>query len=182
MEELGYLGVMTNVSQLAARIDRAVPTIKAGSLRVYGDFFGRPFDNIHQVASARASRTDDSLIVEFVGGETLTVWDPKEATVSWSKFSIEVARKVRWEWFFYGRPHTPENRFFIEHSRIGDDVTASTDVDWYAPTFNPSVTWPAFEILDGWDGMTNGDERRPRPRKVQRAGWRTGRWTGNIGT
>jgi hypothetical protein len=138
---------MTAASHIAEQINRAVPHIKTGCLRVYGDFFGRPHDSIHTALSARTSLDGNVLIVEFDVGETLEIWNPGSASVSETAFSIATASKVRWQWFYYGRPQTPENVYYIEHARSGNDVSVTTDVDWTPLTFKPSVGQPAMKIL-----------------------------------
>ncbi|MCB2411689.1 hypothetical protein LGT39_02355 [Demequina sp. TTPB684] len=138
---------MTAASRIAAKINRAIPHIKTGSLRVYGDFFGRPYDNIHRVCSAHTSPDRATLVLVFDGGETLEIRNPTSASVSETEFSIASASEVRWTWFYYGRPRLPENQYFIEHVRSDNRVSVATDADWAAFPFDPSVNLPAMEIL-----------------------------------
>src|SRR5215467_13197747 len=121
---------MASASDLAAEISQLIPRVKRGSLVVFGDIFGGRIDNIHTVTAAKALGDPERLVVEFDEGETLEVWDPGNATISSWEFCISTATKVRWEWFYYGRPKIPENRFFIEHARTNDVVVASTNATW----------------------------------------------------
>jgi hypothetical protein len=68
----------------------------------------------------------------------LEVWDPDHATISANEFRIKDASRVCWKWFYYGRPQTDANCYFIEHVRTGDLVVATTNVDWAPSEFNPS--------------------------------------------
>ena len=138
---------MTAAWQIADQINRALPSVKTGSLCVYGDFFGRPYDNMHSVLSARTSSSEDSLILDFDQGETLEVWEPQSALITPTAFAITAASRVRWTWFYYGRSQLPENQYFIEHLRSGDDVSVATDVDWAALEFSPSARRPAVQLL-----------------------------------
>ena len=138
---------MTIASDLAEEILRRVPDVKRGSLVVFGDIFGGRIDNIHIVTSAHADDEPERLVVEFNEGETLEIWDPGDALISSHEFRISTASKVRWEWFYYGRPKIAENRFFIEHVRLDGAVVASTNVTWYSPTFTPTVEAPAVELV-----------------------------------
>ena len=40
-----------------------------------------------------------------------------------------------------------ENRYFQEHTNVGGVVRATSDVDWYQPSFDPSIDRDAVEIL-----------------------------------
>lgn len=123
----GQSGQMATASRIADRINGAIPVVKARSLCVHGDFFGRPYDNIYQVPSARTSPDGETLIVEFGRGERLETWNPRPAPVSPTVFAIAPASEVRWQWFYYARPQLPENQYYVEHLRSGDDVVVTTD-------------------------------------------------------
>lgn len=125
--------------------------MKRGSLVVFGDIFGGRIDNIHTVTGA-VSNPDGSLTLEFDQGETLQVWDADGVTVSASTFRVERASRVRWEWFYYGREHVPKNRYFREHRVVDDHLEAESNVDWYAPTFAPTLARPAVELI-GFEGI-----------------------------
>jgi hypothetical protein len=84
-----------------------LPKIKSGTLCFFGEWFGRPHDNWHEVASASAA--DDELIIRFNEDETLTIWNPADARISEEYFDIVNASRVHWEWFHYGREKTSEN-------------------------------------------------------------------------
>lgn len=138
---------MTSAPDLAAEISQLIPHVRRGSLVVFGDVFGGRIDNIHTVTAAKALGDPERLFVEFDEGETLEIWDPGNARISPGQFSISTAAKVRWEWFYYGRPKMPENRFFIEHTRTNDAVVARTNATWASLTFAPSAARAAVELL-----------------------------------
>jgi hypothetical protein len=136
---------MMTADQLADEINELVPKLKRGSLSVFGDIFGGRIDNVHIVASAAAD--GDLLVVGFEEGETLQVWDPAGWRIDSHVFTITKASRVRWEWFYYGRERTPDNRFFIEHVLTGATVSVSTDATWVRHPFHPNPTQPAVELL-----------------------------------
>jgi hypothetical protein len=140
---------MSSASDLAAEISQLIPHVKRGSLVVFGDIFGGHIDNIHSVVVAKALSDAERLVVEFNEGETLEVWDPGKATISSREFCISNATKVRWEWFYYGRPKIPENRFFIEHAKTSDVVVAATNATWGDPIFAPTIGRAARRIGKG---------------------------------
>jgi len=134
---------MTEATRIADLIQNALPNLKSGALRLWGQWFGRPYDNIHTITGA--SSRDELLEVRFDNGEVLRIFEPTGALVCAARFTIGGASRVRWEWNAYGNP--PGRRCFEEYVRNGANVDATTDVDWYTPTLRPSSAKPAVEIL-----------------------------------
>lgn len=132
--------------ELAGGLATRIPALKSGSLSVFGDIFGGRMDNIHVIVGVRPVDAE-CLVLDFDGGETLHVWNPSGVTASAVEFTIQGATRVRWEWFYYGREQSPGNRYFIEHVRVGDVITARTDADWAPRNFSPSLQRPAVELL-----------------------------------
>lgn len=135
----------TAAQKIAAHIKIALPALKAGSLRLWGEWFGRPYDNIHEVTACDAD--GDLLRIHFNASELLLVWSPEGHTADDRVFKIQNADRVRWEWFAYGRTKTAENRYFMDFLRQGDQLTASTNVDCYTSDLRPTVQEPAVEIV-----------------------------------
>jgi hypothetical protein len=141
---------VTNAATIAAEIIRRLPEVKSGSLAVFGDIFGGRIDNIHVVTSARAAEDSEWLIIEFDQGETLEIWDPADASIAAQEFRIQRASRVRWECFYYGLPHSAENRYFIEHVRQDDRILVTTNADWAGTHFSPALERAAVELLGMW--------------------------------
>jgi len=142
-----YALAVAEAQTIAEAISRRLPDVKCGSLVVFGDIFGGRVDNVHTVRSAQAVGKPERLVIRFADDEVLEVWDPEDATVSATDLRIGRATKVRWEWFYYGRPKTPENRYFIEHVNAGGAVTTTTNADWAPLAMHPSSQRPAVEIV-----------------------------------
>ncbi|GAA5172839.1 hypothetical protein [Viridibacterium curvum] len=134
-----------NTVEMASLITSKLPEVKTGALRFWGEWFGRPYDNIHQIVSCSA--LDGSLIIKFNEAETLTITNPIGLKVEEEKFFVQSADCVRWEWFCYGRLHTPENRYFEEFKRTESGIVASTNIDWCEMSLSPSASEKAVEIL-----------------------------------
>ena len=113
---------------------------------MFGDWFGRPYDNIHIVRSAEAQ--GDDLVVAFNEDEELRVSNPTDWTFDEHTFRVRRATRVVWRWYSYGREKVRENRFTIEHW-LDDEgqVHARSNEDWYTPTYAPSRAEPAVELL-----------------------------------
>jgi hypothetical protein len=109
---------MESVEELAERISRIIPNIPAVSLGFWGAWFGRPYDAFHQIVKGEAEQ--GVLRLTFNEGEISSVWAPRGVTVNQSTFRILNGVRVRWEWFYYGRPQTPENLRFYYYVKIND--------------------------------------------------------------
>jgi len=58
------------------------------------------------------------------------------------------ATRVRWEWFFYGRPKVAANRYFEDFVKTPDGgIDAATNIDWYTPILRPRANEAAVEIM-----------------------------------
>ncbi len=113
---------------------------------MFGDWFGREFDNCHLVRSARAEGED--LVVVFHEDEELWLARPVDWEFNEHVFRVQRAARVVWRWYSYGRPKVPENLFTIDHW-VDDDggLHTDSDVTWYHPTFSSSIDSPAAELL-----------------------------------
>jgi hypothetical protein len=130
------------VDQLRATIADQPPT---GTLRIFGDWFGRPFDNVHRVVSADVR--DDLLVIAMDDGEVLTVTNPSDIEIGAGAFRIGRADRVRLEWFAYGQPRESADRYEQEHWVDGDRVRAVSSAELYGPSFSPSLEHPAVELV-----------------------------------
>ena len=117
---------MSPAQDMAQTIGRALPRLKHGSLQLFGEWFGRPRDNNHSIVAAEAD--EDRLRLTFDDDETLDVWDPNELELESGRlFVIRSATRVRWEWFDYGEPKTPDNRHYIEYQNGGNAIHRRAD-------------------------------------------------------
>lgn len=136
-----------NEAERLARLIGEQPRPVHGSLRTFGDWFGKPYDNDHQVTGATAA--GDRLVVDFDEGERLTVWNPRGGFIDATNgLLIGRADRVRFEHIYHGRPRTEANRYVIEHVVDGTSVSASTTADWYEPHFRPTLAHAAVELLN----------------------------------
>lgn len=144
IETVHLLLAAMDIGALAHKIN-SQSNIKAGTLRFWGEWFGKPYDNYHRISQCTA--VGESLIIEFEGGEQLKIEKPHGITASAEEFCVIDAEVVRWEWHYYGRPKTAQNLYFIEYVKKGSLISGSSNVDWYSPKFEPSVTEKAIELL-----------------------------------
>lgn len=137
---------MQGATEIAGAITRQLATLPHGSLAFFGDVFGGRIDNVHVIAGARVEGAT-CLVVDFEGKEALRVWDPESATISPTAFRIERASRVRWEWFYYGRPAAPENLCVIETAWVAGTLAAVEHGVAPRHRLTPSSARPAVEML-----------------------------------
>lgn len=135
--------MMTN-TEFVQQVNASLTIFHGGSLRIWGQWFGRPHDNIHRIVSA--SSTSDHVKVSFDQGETSAVWNPAGLKITTKAFTVKRADRVRWEWYYYGRPPTPENLYYEDYVNQGYRITATTNVDWYIPNLRPRRLMAAIKL------------------------------------
>lgn len=116
---------------------------RSGTLRMFGDWFGRPMDNVHKVVKAQAE--GDCLVLTFEEGETLRVWNPSAYSTLGYTIQIAEADRVRWEWYYYGRDRTPENLLFHDYLKEDSRIVVSRSHGDDNP--GASLGEPAVEII-----------------------------------
>ena len=135
---------MEPLTELAAYVESLPPQQKSGTIRIWGQWFGRPMDNVHECIGCQVG--EDSLILKFNEGERLTVWNPGDAFVASSTtLTIRSASRVRWEWHYYGRPKLPENLMFLEYEVHGGKIICHSNSNRSAGE-GASLSAPAIQL------------------------------------
>jgi hypothetical protein len=134
---------MTPAETMRRQLAAQLPGLKSGALRIWGQWFGRPYDNCHIARAVSIER--DALAIHFHGGEILLVWDPADCVFDSQRFEIGGASRVRWEWFFYGREHFPENLHQLDYRLLPEGVIL--DTNWPEPGRRIAPDGPAVELL-----------------------------------
>ncbi len=94
---------------------------KGGTLRFWGDWFGRPYDNFHRPVSAELD--GGVLTIRFDGGEKCVVFSPSGIVNEPDIFRVERAEKIIWKWYKYGVKQTSETLCKREYTRERDTVS-----------------------------------------------------------
>lgn len=136
---------MDEIQRICNEIQRTLPSIKPGTMRFWGAWFGRPYDGFHQITGCEQQQ--DALKIRFKQSEQLTVWAPQGLRLDDFIFRIHDAQRVLLEWAYVGRHKTGKTRFFFNFVKQGETVIGSSDVDWYEPDLRTDLTFPAVEIL-----------------------------------
>lgn len=92
--------------------------IEGGSLCIWGEWFGRPYDNFHIVESVRWERT--KITINFDQGESLYISNPIKIANQEKKLLIGDALKVLFVWYEYGKEHTYDNMYVRQYTKSED--------------------------------------------------------------
>jgi hypothetical protein len=141
-----FIGTMT-IEDFVNKYNSNSGQVKGGSLCFFGHWFGRPYDNYHQLKSLAFDKERGLLIMDFNEGERLTIKNPNDIKEYKSQLTIETADKIYWTWYSYGNPQTEENFFFIDIEKADGQLTGKSNVNWYTPDFKdlslqkPALMW-----------------------------------------
>lgn len=131
---------------LAMDIRRRAPAIRSGSLTFWGKWFGRPMDNIHSVVGCIGFSDLDLLILLFDEGERLWIWNAEGVEANPDQLRIANARRVRWEWYSYGQPPTPDTLGFVEYEVTGGRLIGRGSETYPGAVNEEAPVLPAVEI------------------------------------
>ncbi|MET1037134.1 MAG: hypothetical protein ABW075_02605 [Aeromicrobium sp.] len=103
-----------------------------GSLAFHGDWFGRPYDNQHQIVDA-VDLPDDTAEVRFDAGELLVLRAPRGVALveepradgypsSWI-LVVDAVRSLTWQWGVHVQPDGVERQLTIDQEVEGEWVT-----------------------------------------------------------
>ena len=133
-----------NAQEIAQKISNLLPRIKSGTLRFYGEWFGRPQDNYHQIT--KAENKGNKLIIYFRGNEILTIISPEGFHISESEFIIKKSQGIIWQWHNYGTDIIDKNlmtyNYFIDDEKSPIIINPEKNVFNFKADENKNV----FEI------------------------------------
>lgn len=105
--------------------------LKSGSLRFFGEWFGKPLENYHTILEINYIELEDCLAITFDDKEILSVWNPYGITCNKKQFKIEKATWLRWAWYKYGCTKTPDNLLFVEFFRFNGVLTGRSNTECF---------------------------------------------------
>lgn len=114
-----------------------------GSLRFYGKWFGRPYDNYYKILEC--SLNDGTLIFKFDTGEQLNIWNPNKIEFNDKSVIINEASCVEFIRYSYGDPQTEKNLII---DRYSNEETLNTSIK-NGKVYNSFIdrNYPTVELL-----------------------------------
>lgn len=117
---------------------------KGGCLSIYGDWFGKPYSNNHEIESAEFDNKVKLLTLNFKEGEKLEIYNPKHIFEASSFLKIAKAERIKFSW--YNNKSEIANQYYLNYALNGKKIVHETNVDWYKPIFDVSLGAPALMI------------------------------------
>jgi hypothetical protein len=111
--------------ELRSAIYQQLEMLRSGSLTFWGNWFGRPHDNIHRIVGADSS--EGTAVIYFDHAETLIIDGPGESSLDGGTLRIQSAECVRFQWFYYGRLPSRETLQFDEYRWVSGQLRFSTN-------------------------------------------------------
>jgi hypothetical protein len=152
---------MTEAEWIAGRLVPSRPLVE-GTPRFWGEWFGKPYDEIYRVVKCEAE--GELLKLYFDHEEILSVSAPRRAgflerlhpmapgeyspsgrVIRERVFRIGGADRVRWEWFYYDSAHPAKNNHFLDYCRTDAGIRKTTDRHDPAMVSDPEQ--PAVELI-----------------------------------
>ena len=116
-ENIGYKygmeALLVNVKKFTKIINN-LEEKPGGTLRLYGEWFGRPFDNYHKILECMFK--DRILHIIFETGEKIKVWNPDKITFNNSELMIKDSTCVEFLRYYQGKPQIEENLIIDRYS------------------------------------------------------------------
>lgn len=103
-----------------------ISCLKKGTLKFWGEWFGRLMDNYHIIVNVQFNAQENILTFTFNESETLTIWNPVYINSDSSEFNIRIATKIRWEWYSYGQPKTHQNVYYNQYEKQDNSIIISS--------------------------------------------------------
>lgn len=123
---------------------------RTGTLRFFGCWFGRPYDNFHTAIAA--SFDTGTLNIKFNEDEVLSIVEPKDIKIrshnqrSGPLLSIKRASLVTWNWYLYGRKKSTKNLVTLEYGyKNGEIFSTSTSSSFPSGLASPEES--AVELI-----------------------------------
>lgn len=98
---------------------------RGGTARFWGDWFGRPYDNIHIVRSADFCDDEKMLVITFDHSERCIIYHPAGIVNESNQFYVNKADKIIWQWYYYGKERTSGNLCQIEYVYVNEHAVCA---------------------------------------------------------
>lgn len=92
--------------------------INGGSLCIWGEWFGRPYDNFHTVKTIRWEK--EKITIHFCEGESLYISSPSDIINEEKRLVVGDAAQVLWVWYEYGKKPVYENLYVRQYTKDAD--------------------------------------------------------------
>ncbi|MBP6184136.1 MAG: hypothetical protein KA479_04295 [Saprospiraceae bacterium] len=133
-------------NELANLYAQGQQLFKGGSITIYGDWYGEPYEHNHKLVRTNYNENQKQLTLEFGDGAQLDIIHPRNILESPSFLKVIDADRVTLTIYRPDKSHIAEHRYFLDYQKHDKHLHTSTNVDWYKPTFSTSLSAPAVML------------------------------------
>ena len=120
--------------------------LKSGTLRFWGNWFGKPMDNYHEIVNIEYNRIEDILVLILDESDKITIWKPTDIEISQNELKIQEASKILFEWYLYGQNKIDENLRFESYKKDGFKIEFDTNFMPDKRKVKCNISHPALSI------------------------------------
>lgn len=133
--------------QFVEKYKNAQGLVKGGTLCFWGHWFGKPYDNFHQITALDYDTDANILTIHFSEQETLTITNPSDIEEYSNRLQINHADKVYWQWYYYGKAQEEENLFYYNITKKDGVITGLTNANWYKANWSDLISTKPAVLL-----------------------------------
>ncbi|WMJ74231.1 hypothetical protein RCC89_13795 [Cytophagaceae bacterium ABcell3] len=133
--------------ELVELIEDSKNLCKGGSLRLYGSWFGKHYDNCHKIETAHYYKRLNIVTLNFKGGLNLKVYNPEHIFEASTFLKVVHADRVKLSWINDKKNINPRN-YYIDYTRKNNKIRTETNLSCRKPTCDISLNAPALIIYN----------------------------------
>lgn len=141
---------MLTIQEFVKKYNSHKGAIKGGTVCFWGYWFGKPFDNFHQIVFVRFHEAEHQLELLFTESESLIIKSPERIKEYGNRIEIESATRIFWQWHPYGKSYnnTQEDYSYIEIIRNNSDLKGVANDNWRNEAFKKlDINKPAVLLI-----------------------------------
>lgn len=132
--------------ELELLIEKEENIFKEGTIRIFGDWFGKRYKNIHRIRRASYNEETEVLKLEFEDTVVLTIVKPIHIFEAPTFFKIVHAESIELTWKGIGISKDEKKAYFLNYSKGRWRVNIKSNLDKTKFEFNASLGEPALVV------------------------------------
>lgn len=121
---------------------------KGGTLKIFGDWHGEPFQNSLQILSIGFNVSKKQMEIQFSHDTKIVIDEPDHILESPSVLKILTAKKIKLEFLYIKNNSTVESSYFKSYTPVKRKVLTKTNIDWAIQKMDASPGQDAIIIFN----------------------------------
>lgn len=116
--------------ELAALNEKDQNIFKGGSIKIFGDWFGEPYENIMKIVKINYDDSKKQMIIQFEKLVKIIIDEPDHILESPTVLKILSAKKVQLEFQHKKKDSNEKGDFFKSYTSVKNRIKTDTNIDW----------------------------------------------------